>query len=619
MASPLEHGHLRRFAGRTTPGERESRGRLLIALLAIQFLVLVARLFYLQVAQYHHYLTLSDVNRIRVVTIEPPRGRVYDRNGQALVDNRLAYTLSVIPSQLKDNDAAIARLHELVRFDPVAVKRRIREQRARPYEPVRVRRDAGFDVISTIEERRADFPGVIYQLEARRRYIHDEWGAHIFGYVREMSAEQYAQLREWGYLFGEFIGQGGIEQAYEDLLHGEPGVQYLQVDARGRDLGPVPERQAKEPRAGNNLHLTLDWELQAAAEAAFPSDRAGSVVALDPRTGEVLLLVSRPNFDLNRFAGVLSDELWQAVRSDTLHPLINRALQGLYPPGSTFKMLTAISAFAHEGSDPMKRVLCRGQLTFGNRTFKCWKEGGHGRLGLYRALVESCDVFFYRLGARLDLAAWADVAETFGFGHPTQMGLPGEAAGLFPTPAYYAGPEGSGPWSAGMGLNLAIGQGEILVTPIQMAVFTATLARGHRITPYLVAREEYDGWEKPLTHAPPVALDDYLTPAVSKRLREAMRGVVSDNLGTGRRARVRGLTVGGKTGTSQNPHGDDHAWFIAFAPFEAPTIAVAAVVENAGHGGAVAAPIVREILEAYLAKSGGLARGGIETESGGAL
>lgn len=582
----------------------DRRKTLFIGGLFLLFGILFFRLFSLQILHRTYYFRLSEKNRVRIEPIEAPRGIIMDRNGRVLVDNRPSYTISIIPHQVKHVDRTISMLSAIIGVDSETIRRKIEAQRSWPYQPVKLKRDVGLSVLSRIEENRYELPGVIYQIVGRRSYPFGDLAAHLLGHVGEPSREEFARLESRGYLYGELIGTQGIEKQYEAMLHGRSGVKTLEVNAMGQEIGPLLGRSEKKAEPGANLYLTIDSELQRAAEQAFPEGMAGSLVALDPRNGEVLAMVSRPSFDLNLFGGILPQAQWEKLNNDPQHPLLDRAIQGTYPPASTLKMVTALAGLATgKVREETTFSPCTGAYLFGNRVFKCWK--AHGTLNLVEAIVQSCDIYFYQLGEKVGLANWGLWAEKFGFGRRTDIDLPGEVPGLVPSEAYYDRRYGKGKWTRGLMLNLAIGQGEMLVTPLQMACYIAAIGNGGNWPRPHILKEIVEDGRRIFQPTQRMYKIEGIPSGAMEIIRKSLLGVVQGQYGTGPRARVPGFEVAGKTGTAQNPHGADHSWFVAFAPFEHPTIAVAAVVENAGHGSSVAAPLVQKVLNAYLTREEG--------------
>jgi penicillin-binding protein 2 len=586
-------------------GSREQyirhRAFFMVLLAGLGFLGLVFRCFLIQVAQREHYLTLSNKNRLKAIPLEAMRGLVLDRNGKVLVDNRASYSVALIPLELKDKDerSIVRKVAELLRMDPADIQARIKKGKRRSFEPIRLQRNVDFGTLSVLEENREKFPGVIYQVEPQRVYVRQRSAAHLLGYIDEMTEKEEKALKKKGYFSNELVGRNGIEKSYEQFLRGTPGMRYYTVNAVGRKIGEE-EKNFTPPRSGNNLYLTIDLALQEAAEAAMPESTIASLVALDPTNGEVLALVNRPSIDPNVFSGRISSDTWRALNDPQTKPLLNRAVQGLYPPGSTYKMVTAIAGLETGNLD--RNTLfhgCAGSYTYGNRAFGCWLARGHGRLDVNEAIAQSCDVFFYQLTLAVGLDNWCTYGRAFGFGSPTGVDLPNEMTGLMPDRAYFDKRYGKNGWSKGSLLSLGIGQGELLVTPMQMAYYTATLANGgRRVVPHLMKKivapngtlvQEYTGAS---TSVPGVSAKSF------EIIRKAMVDVVGH--GTGGGCALPGVTVAGKTGSAENSRGKTHAWFVAFAPAEAPRIALVVLAENAGHGGEVAVPIARKVLASFF-------------------
>ena len=579
----------------------EGKDRVVLCAVAGLFILLFLRLFSLQVIKGEYYLALAEENRIRIVPIEPPRGLIYDRNGILLVDNYPSYTVSVLPYELANVEESLRKLHDLLNCDVVDIVAKIKAK-GFGLEPVKVKRDASFEIVSYVEENRLDLPGVICQVEPKRRYVYGRTASHILGYTGEISEKELRTYRDRGYLCGWAIGKDGLERSYEEDLKGSNGFKYLEVNARGREIGLLPGKDPLLPGSGKNLHLTIDIRLQLFAEKVFPEGLTGSLVATNPQTGEILALVSKPTFDPNLFSSVLAPDDWIALNSDPQHPLLNRAIGASYPPGSTLKIVTAAAGLETKTVSVNSLLRsCTGEMQFGNRIFHCWVEEGHGSLNLRGAITQSCDVYFYQLGRRVGLDVWAKYAKAFYFGQPAGIDLQGEEGGLVPTSDYYDRRYGKKKWSQNLILNVAVGQGELLVTPLQLAVFAGVIGtEGIWYQPHVVKEielEETGTFLKKTTvskHIPDVSKETYTV------LKQAMVDVVNSGVGTARGAAIEGVRVAGKTGTAQNPHGEDHALFICFAPAEDPVIALAVIVENGGKGGSVAAPLARRILQAYL-------------------
>jgi len=584
-----------------SPERRKSNYRIMILIVMAMMLFIVVKLFGMQLFSGGAYKKASERNSIRTVPISAPRGLIKDRSGTILVKNRPSYSIYLVPYEVKNLDSASVNIAVALGEDPGDIKERIDRGWKGRYQPIRLKRDVDFKTVCYIEEHALEFPGIMFQVEPTRLYPESDYGSHIWGYVGEITESDLAEDTEERYSLGDIVGKEGIEKQYEEYLHGENGFKYIEITAAGKMLGELPDRERVKPNQGDELILELDWELQKIAEEGLSERGSGAVVAVDPRDGAVRVLASVPNFDANLFSGVVSRAAWDAVMSDSLHPLFNRGIKGTYPPGSTMKPFTAAAAMENgiisqdKTFDP-----CVGVKRFGNRPFRCWRPGGHGRLNIVDAIIQSCDVYFYQLGVREGLDLWSKFGSDCRFGMRTGIDLPGEFAGLMPSAEYFDKRYGKNGWTRYLIVNLAIGQGELLVTPLQMAILYAALGNGGVIyKPRLMSSISTHNGESVKNKAEIVGS----LPVSEKNLdilRGALLGVTEDEHGTARVAALPGIGVGGKTGTAQNPHGDDHAWFICFAPIENPEIAIAVLVENAGHGGSVAAPLAKKILDKYF-------------------
>ena len=562
------------------------------------FAVLFGRFVWLQVVQHDYYQTRAEDNRISLVPITPNRGLILDRNGEILARNYSAYTLEITPTQVPDLEATLDGLAEFVDIQPKDRKRfkKLMEESKR-FESLPIRTRLSDQEVAKFVARRFRFPGVDIKARLFRQYPRGAFASHVLGYIGRVTERDLGRIEDWeegvNYRGTDHFGKSGLEQHYERDLHGTSGFEQVEVDAGGR---PVRTLARVAPVPGNNLTLTLDAKLQEIAEKAF-GERRGALVAIEPATGGILALVSRPAYDPNEFSHGLSRARWRELSEGGANPLLNRAIQGVYPPGSTFKIVTTTAALLHGLARPGTRLApCGGGMTYGGRRFACWEHRGHGSLDLLGALQHSCDVYFYQLGLRLGLEKLGQTARAFGLGARTGVDLPQEARGLIPSAEYYDRRWGPGRWRSGLLLNLAIGQGELLLTPLQMALVAAQVAGGGRpLRPHLVERVGRAGVFRPER---PVQTGFAADPAVWGPVHEALELAVT--AGTGGAARVPGGRVAGKTGTAQNPHGQDHALFVCYAPADSPRVAVAVVVENAGHGGSVAAPRAGALLRSMF-------------------
>ncbi len=580
----------------TDPNEPVSRRRIFYVGVAIMFTVLLFRLIQLQVLYSDVYGKKSEENSIRPMAQDPIRGLIYDRNGTLIVDNRPSYTVTITPSEFKAS--TLGYLSQVLQLDPEFIKERLKKGRLyNRFAPVKVKRDIDFKTLSIIEENRDKLPGVDYQFESKRFYPTPARVTHLFGYTKEISDVQLAELGG-EYRPGDNIGATGLEEAYEQYLRGQKGYEFITVNSKGQMLGSYNEGRNDIPvREGDDLTLTLDIGLQEVAESLMTNYR-GAVVAIDPDDGGILALVSKPDYDLSLFGGVTPPEVWNALSNDTTKPLFNRATLTRYPPGSTFKMVLAAAALEEGVVSTAWRVQCGGSFRFGTRIFK--DHIPHGSTNIVEAIQRSCNVFFYQLMLKTGFERWTRYGTEFGFGSPTGIDIMEETPGLLPSEEYFNKVYGEGRWTQGYLVSLAIGQGEVGVSPLQMACYASTLGnKGYYHTPHAVKsiRDKSTGQVQVIA---PATRRVELSDQVWGYLREGMYRCVNEPGGTGLAAKIAGIGVAGKTGTAQNPHGKDHAWFIAFAPYDHPRIAICVLVENAGFGGSIAAPVARLCIQKYL-------------------
>ena len=577
--------------------------------LVLGLFVLFSRILYLQVVKGDYYRELSEQNRVRTVTISPARGLILDRHGELLANNIPSFNLYATFEDI-NRDALPAALEDLIGLPSGETKKRL-SRRGRSYMPVLLKNGLTLREAALIEMNRLNLPGLRIQAESQRNYVHGPLGGHLLGYVGEVSQEQQDEPAFADLAMGSIVGKTGVEKTFDPQIRGKTGQKTIEVDARGTERKTL---SVVEQTAGNDLYLSLDLDLQRLAEALLDQE-SGAVVALDPENGDVLVMASSPTFDPNTLSHGLSAAVWERISGDSRHPLTNRAIQGIYPPGSTFKIMVASAALASSKWSPGSRIHCTGLFPFGNHVFRDWKKGGHGTMDMYHAIVHSCDVYFYILGNRLGIDAIAETARQYGLGQPTGIDLPGERSGILPSTEWKQRVRKE-PWYAGETISAAIGQGYVTVTPLQMATAMAAVGNGGvLLRPRLVraVRERTNGLVREILPIEKglIALDR----ESFALLHRALRGVVVE--GTGRRADSKIVEVAGKTGTAQTigarPHSSekevpkqfrDHAWFVAYAPPEHPKIAVAVIVENVGHGGTFAAPIAKSLIEEYLKESG---------------
>jgi penicillin-binding protein 2 len=586
---------------RPQPGRRDPGQRRVIAIAGVVtfgLLAIIGQLWYLQVLEGGRFLDASDKNRIRIRPIAAPRGILFDRNGVPLVDNRPAFTLSIIPRELDNRDAVLGRLATLLGLPYQELVDALGRVPSDSFLPVRIRRGLTMEDVAKVEEWKLELPGVIVEVEPQRAYPTSRFAAHLLGYVREASDEQMKQGR---YRRGELVGQTGLERLLDEFLRGRDGGERIEVDAMGR---PIRIVQQTEPHPGAEVVTTIDRRIQEVAEKAMEG-KAGAVVVMDPRNGDVLALVSTPAFPIDAFTGNIDRNAWIRLVQDPQHPLLNRASQALYPPGSVFKIILMAAGLQEGSITPMDRVQCPGHFEYGGRTWKDWKKEGHGTVDLRRAIAQSCDVYFYSQGLKIGGTAIAKYAKAFGLGSATGIDLGTERVGLIPEPRPRKDRRVR-PWTGGDTLNMSIGQGAVLVTPMQIARMMSAVANGGVLwKPRLVQRIERP--EQGVVFRDPGQVNGHveLSPVVWALIRDGLWAVVNE-WGTGAAAKIPGLDVAGKTGTAQtvanskSDRGEDHAWFAAFAPAKDPQAVVVVLVERGGHGGEAAAPIARKILNAIF-------------------
>lgn len=571
--------------------------------------ILAARLWSLQIREGPYYRDLSVNNRTRSVLLEPARGLIYDRHGVLLANNTPSFNLYVTIEDVKDREALVEGLVRLIGVDETRLRRKLSERGSR-LVPRKIKGGLTLREAALVESHRLDLPGVMIQAESQRNYVLGPVAAHALGYVGEISAEQLERSETEDLHQGSIVGQYGVEKTYDAALRGRPGQKTIEVDALGHEKRMVA---TEKPDAGDDVYLTLDVRLQQLAEELL-GEEAGAIVAIEVTTGEVLALASRPAFDPNMLSRDLTAKQWDEVIRNEGRPLTNRATQGQYPPGSTFKIVMAAAALDSKTVTPETKIRCAGGYQFGKRLFKDWKAGGHGPMDVRQAIVHSCDVFFYTVGQRMGIDTIASYASQFGLGRETGLELPSERGGIVPSTAWKERVRHE-PWWPGETISAAIGQGYVTVTPLQMAHVTATVANdGIALRPRLVkgVKERATGVYRELE---PVEIGRVaVKPDTLSLIQEAMAGVVTH--GTATRAKSTLVTIAGKTGTAQSaalrtgPEQDipkkfrDHAWFVSYAPVEAPQIAVAVLVEHMGHGGTAAAPLAKQMIEAYVKLTG---------------
>lgn len=575
----------------------ESEKIVIISYIVIAFfVVLTIRLWQLQILEGTKYRKMAEANRLRILAIPAPRGIIFDRNGSPLVRNSTYFCASIIPGEfdLKKIDS----LSSVLKVPGDEIRERLTRKDASPFAPMRLKQGLSLQELAYIEARKSGFPGLVIETDVSREYTYGDTGSHLIGYLGKLSPAQAKDPAFEDIPQDAFIGQWGIEKLFDKSLRGAPGKRIIEVDALGRELRLLQETV---PVKGEDVTLSIDIKLQKQAEQAF-GDRAGALVAIKPDNGEILGLISKPSFDSNLFTHGISAEEWGKLLRDKKTPMLNRALQSQYPPGSTFKIITAIAGLEEGVITPETKVECKGAISYGKWQFGCWRKQGHGVVSLHRAIVESCDVYFYEVGRRLGIDRIHAYATSLGLGKETGIGLGKERKGLIPNTKWKQ-ENRKIPWFLGETFNAAIGQGYVAATPLQMAFMMSTVANGG--TAYKPAllkdrKEIVPGTKK-------------IRPETIETVKKGLFGVVNEPGGTGWAAKSAGVHVGGKTGTAQvvamkdgsRYYGErfrDHAWFVAFAPVEKPEIVLSVFVEHGGHGGGAAAPIAKQAIEAYFHK-----------------
>jgi penicillin-binding protein 2 len=582
----------------------------------LSFLVVVMRAWYLQILKGDDFLGKSEQNRIRKISLPDYRGVIKDRRGKIIVNVRPSFSLYVTPEDADNLTESLGFLSGFMEINEDKLKEDIRQSPS--FKNVLIKRDISRREVAYIEENKMLLPGIRINVEPIRNYAHREFASHVLGYLGEVSKNELKTLKFSRYQPGDMIGKNGIEKIYESELRGKKGFKEVEVDVSGRELKAL---RKLSPETGNSLVLTLDSRVQSKLEMLMDkvSDKnsvEGSAVVMKVQSGEIIAIVSKPSFDPNSFATGVSRKKWNSLVRDDKNPLQNRTIDGQYPPASTYKVVTAYAGLSEKIIKPEDTIYCPGHFRLGKRDYRCWKKRGHGNMNLHDALVQSCDVYFYTLGHRLGIDSLAKYAKKLGLGELTGVELKGEKSGLVPSTQWKKKIKNI-PWYPGETISASIGQGYNLVTPLQSVnMISAIASNGFLVRPYIVKRIEDSNGKLIQEFYPKVRRNIGIDPPVLKILKEALRGVVHDAHGTGHRARLKNIIVSGKTGTAQvigmkasdeiNPEDKipyqyrDHAWFIAFAPYEKPEVSVSVIIEHGGHGGEVAAPIARQVLETYF-------------------
>ncbi len=582
--------------------------------LMIFFAILITRLWYLQIQHGEDYKTLAENNRVRHLEVVAPRGNILDRKGREIVTNRPSFNVVWVREDNRVDDELIKKIATILDLDIAELLVKVRKMaRTAGHIPIRLAEDLDWDQVAYIENNRMELPGIKIEVVPLRVYHYGNMASHVIGYLGQINRKELKKAEPDIYRGGDLIGKMGLEKLREKDLRGEKGRHYMEVNALGFE-----QRNLKgyDPLPGNDLQLTLDVDLQLAAEEIMTrEEKSGAVVAIEVNSGRLLMLASSPVLELDKFIGGISYKNWDGMLNNPHHPLINKMVQGQYPPASTYKIVTAIAGLSEGVITPDTTIYCPGFYRFGNRVYRCWKHSGHGAVNLKRALSESCDVYFYQVGQRLGVDRLAGYARRLGLGQKTGVEMEHEKSGLIPTAEWKMKRYGK-KWQEGETLSVAIGQGFDLVTPLQLALMTATVANGGTLYKPSLIETVRDPEGKIIEQFKPTILSQFKGQDHNLQLvRDALVEAVNGRHGTGRRARLKNITVAGKTGTAQVvrlkqykhlkdediPYKyRDHAWFTCFAPAENPEIAVSVLVEHGLHGGSSAAPIAKAVLEKYF-------------------
>jgi len=593
--------------------EFKERYRYFVAFVAVAFLLLLIWLWSLQILKGSEYRRLSENNRIRIRENPADRGMLLDRKGRILAANRPSFEAYVVSEDLESSPEALIKIGEILNLPVETLRERVQNQKRRtPFRPVKIKSDIDWNELAKLEFNRVHLPGLLVDVRPRRSYPYGTLASHLIGYLGEVDENDLRHSKNGPYRMGSQIGKYGVECRWENDLKGVDGGRQVEVDAWGREIKPL---NSIKPFPGNNVILTIDLDLQKVAEEAFQG-KMGGLVAMDLKTGRILAMVSKPDFDPDLFARTITPEEWRDLMENPHHPLQNRVLQGQYPPGSVFKIVTAIAGLESGIITPNTQFTCSGLFPYGNRDFRCWKEGGHGTLSLHRAIVESCDIFFYQVGLKVGVDRIAHYANELGLGRLTGIFLPHEKPGTVPSSSWKKKRLGA-PWYSGETLSFAVGQGYLNTTPLQLLMLISIVAnRGRILLPQVVERVE-NIYGDVLKEYPPVEIGRAnISEKTFQIVQEALLGVVNEPKGTGWASHLKTIRVAGKTGTAQvvklPPHfkrGDmsrlppkfrDHGWFVAYAPYEDPQIAIAVLVEHGGFGAVAAAPIAKKVMEKFF-------------------
>ena len=558
----------------------------------LMILILIGRYFQIQIIEHEIYSLKSNTNRIRKVTKNAPRGLILDRHGEILVDNYPVYVLTAIPGEMNDKKEQFNLIAEYIDSDSSIIRSNYKKYYRGRFVPTRLAKDIDFLQLSNLEENKIQLEGVYYDQIPERYYPNGVRAPHLFGYVKEIDREIRKNLsNKQLYELGDLVGWSGLEKQYENYLMGKRGTYFFEVDASGREVGSVLELVNIRPDPGYNIQTTIDLELQMYIEELL-ENKKGIILVGMPQTGEILAAASAPDYAPDLFTGMMTENKWRSIKDNPNTPLINRYIQGTYIPGSIVKMISQIAILRYGNLDTDMTHLCSGFYQFGDRIYGCWVTEGHGEVNIIQAMAMSCDVFFYKMIQQIDIDKLHNIFKQFGFGKKTNVDIPNESIGLVPNKDYLMNRYGKYGWSRGTLLNLAIGQGELLVTPIQVLNYINLIStKGNSPSCHFVMVDNLPRNSKP-----------NLEEGQWEQVYEGLRSAIISNNGTGRKSdpAIDGLIVYGKTGTAENPHGDNHAWFTGWAEYFGKKYSIVILLENAGSGGSVAAPIAKLVFNKII-------------------
>lgn len=576
--------------------DHSSKTTIFKIVVVIIFLILASRMIYLQIFKYEKYKNMSEENRIKLKRIEPDRGKIYDKNGVLLATNGSGYRLIYLKER-KYSEEDLKRISELTEFPPEVIEKRIKYGEISPYTRENI-------LIENLEESLAHKiiekikpeDSIDIQIYSKRRYIYDSFASHILGYVKKISSKEFENLRDEGYTARDSVGKDGIEKQYDKLLKGKPGFEKIEVNAYNRLQRKIDKQL---PESGVDVYLTIDYELQNYMEKHLEEQKmTGSFIAMNPKNGEIIALVSYPTYSLNTFSSQISQEEWDVIRTDPRRPLNNKAIAGEYPPGSIFKPVSAF-AYLSKGVDPNQKYFDPGYYSVGSWTWKAWKVGGHGYVDMKKSIIESANPYYYRFADQFGYKPIADFALMFGLNEKTGIDIPGERKGVIPTPEWKKATFNTS-WFKGDSINMAIGQGYVIVTPLQMVQAYSMLAnRGKIFQPHLIASHMENGEKKPVEAKLVKELD--IPKSYFDLMDDALRRTVADGNGTTTALRTPGIEIGAKSGSAQNSHSKEtHAWVAGYFPVKDPEIVFVALLEGAGGGGRVAGGVAKRFVDKYL-------------------